>query len=183
MGADMRIAVLQVATVSVVLLFLGAPAVRAQPHEEAWTLADNGPLGYRLDAYHPVEFEITAYARDNPTLALEVGKRYQFTVGNYRAYPLEVIAKGPSPAQDQVLLSMGSNDTAFASDPAVNWLDLGQGVVQFTLTSRLYHAMLDAGGTPGYRCRTHAETMRGDLCVRSNSYLDQRVAFAPIARN
>ena len=179
----MRNAVLQVARVSVVLLFLGAPAVRAQPHDEAWTLADNGALGYRLDAWNPVEFEITMYARENPTLPLEVGKRYQFTVANYTAYPLEVIAKGPSVAQDRVLLSMGSDDTAFASDPDVNWQDLGQGVVRFTLTSRLYHAMVDAGGSPGYRCRTRADTMRGDFVVQSNSPLDQRVAFAPIALN
>ncbi len=179
----MRIAVLQFASVSVVLLFLGSLAARAQPHDEAWTFADDGTLGYRLDAYHPVNIEINAFVRENPTLPLEVGKRYQFTVANYTLYPLEVIAKGASVARDQVLLAMGSSDTAFASDPEVNWQDQGQGVVQFTLTPRLYQAMMDVGGTPGYRCRTQAATMRGDFVVTSDSVLAQRLAHAPIAMN
>lgn len=179
----MSSAVLQFAVVSVVLLLGVTPAARAQPQEKAWTFADEGFLGYRLDAYHPVDLEINAYVRANPTLPLEVGQRYQLTVVNYTLYPLEVIAKGPSVAQDRVLLAMGSNDTAFAADPEVNWQDLGQGVVRFTLTSRLYHAMLDSGGTPGYRCRTQADTMRGDFLVTSNSPLDARLAFAPIAWN
>jgi hypothetical protein len=169
--------------VAVVLLFLGSPAVRAEPHDEAWTFADNGSLGYRLDAYNPVHLEIGLFVRENPTLPLEVGKRYQLSVANYTAYPLEVIAKGASVAQDRVLLSMGSNEGTFASDPEVNWQDLGQGVVQFTLTPRLYHAMMDAGGTPGYRCRTQAATMRGDFVVKSNPLLVQRAAFSPIAMN
>ncbi len=183
MGADMRIAVLQFASVAVVLLWLGVPAARAQPYDKAWTFADQGFEGYRLDAAHPVDLQITAYARANPTLPLEVGQRYQLTVVNYRVFPLEVIAKGASAARDKVLLSMGTNDTAFASDPEVNWQNSGQGIVQFTLTSRLYHAMLDAGGTPGYRCRTQADTMRGDFVIRSNSPLDQRTPFTLISLN
>jgi hypothetical protein len=53
--------------------------------------------------------------------------------------------------------------------------------VQFTLTPRLYHAMMDAGGTPGYRRRTQAASMRGDFVVSSNSVFAQRIAHAPIA--
>lgn len=179
----MRIAVLPLASVAVVLLFLGAPAVRAEPHDAAWIFADNGALGYRVDARNPVNLEIDLFVRENPTLPLELGKRYQLTVANYTAYPLEVIAKGASVAQDKVLLSMGSDEGAFASDPEVNWQDLGQGVVQFTVTNRLYNAMMDAGGTPGYRCRTQAATMRGEFVVKSNPLLGQRTAFRPIAMN
>jgi hypothetical protein len=184
--------------VAVVLLFLGAPAVQAEglgvpnakfgvggpePHAAAWIFADNGPLGYRVDARNPVHLQIDLFVRENPTLPLEVGKRYQLTVANYTAYPLEVIAKGASVAQDQVLLSMGSEVGAFASDPEVNWQDLGQGAVQFTLTEGLYHAMIDAGGTPGYRCRTHAQTMRGEFAVQANPLLVQRTAFRPMGMN
>jgi len=192
----MRIAVLYLASVAVVLLFVGTSVSRGEglpnanfrvwgpePHDAAWILADNGVLGYRVDARNPVNLEIDLFVRENPTLPLEMGKRYQLTVANYTAYPLEVIAKGASVAQDRVLLSMGSNEGAFASDPEVNWQDLGQGVVQFTLTDRLYHAMMDAGGTPGYRCRTQADTMRGNFAVKSNPFLVQRTALRPIAMN
>jgi hypothetical protein len=43
--------------------------------------------------------------------------------------------------------------------------------------------MMDVGGTPGYRCRTQAATMRGDFVVTSDSVLAQRMAHAPIAMN
>jgi hypothetical protein len=179
----MRIAVLDFASVAVVLLSLGAPAGQAQSYDAMWSFADNGPLGYRLDAYNPVHLQVALFVRENPTVPLELGKRYQLTVANHAAYPLEVIAKGASVEQDKVLLSMGSDVGIFTADPEVNWQDLGQGVVRFTLTPHLYHAMVDGGGTPGYRCRTQPETMRGEFLVKSNPLLTQRIAFHPSAMN
>ena len=39
------------------------------------------------------------------------------------------------------------------------------GVVGFTVTPDLVAAMYQEGNTPGYRCRTHAGTMRGDFVI------------------
>ena len=172
--------VLQIGSLSVVLLFLGRRRRVAQPCDAAWTFGDDGFLGYRLDSFDPIVVRIGSSGGGNPTLPLELGKRYQFTVVNYAAHPLEVIAKGASVSQDTVLLSMGSEAGTFESDHEVNWQDLGQGVVQFTLTARLYEAMTDAGRTPGYRCRTQASTMRGDFIVASNPLFAQRIAWSPI---
>jgi hypothetical protein len=166
--------VLRFASVWVTLLLPGLPPREGQSCDAVWTLADDG-FGYRLDAFDPTCVRVSLYAAVNPTLPLEVGRRYQFHVINYAAYPLEVIAKGPSAAQDEVLLSMGSGPGTFESDPEVNWHDLGQGVVRFTLTAGLYEAMVDAGRTPGYRCRTQASTMRGDFIVAANPPVAQRL--------
>ena len=109
-----------------------------------------------------------------------MGKRYQVQVVNHTAYPLEVVAKGASAAQDRVLLSMGADEGAFASDPEVNWQDDGQGTVRFTLTPRLFKAMEEGGLTPGYRCRSQAGTMRGDFAVMWDSPIGERIKQSPI---
>jgi hypothetical protein len=179
----MGTSVLQFASLSVILLLLGSSALPAQSYDAAWTLGGDGLLGYRLGSFDPIDIDVGVSGGGNPTLPLEVGRRYQLTVVDYPAHPLEVIAKGVSAAQDKVLLSMGSNVGMFASDPEVNWQDPGQGVVRFTLTGRLYDAMMKTGGTPGYRCRTQAATMRGDFIVASNPPLARHIARLSVVLN
>jgi len=136
----------------------------AQSYNVAWTFGNIGSSSYRLDAFEPGDSEFGTIGGTNPTLPLELGGRYQVKVTNYSVHPFEVIAKAASPSQDQVLLSM-SIQGSFQSDPEVNWEDDGRGTVRFTLTQSLYGAMLADGRNPGYRCRPHLFTMRGDFTV------------------
>ncbi len=163
-----------------VLLSPGWPAAQAQICNGSWTFGDNGYGAYRLEAPEPCCLSLGKFAADNPTLLLEVGKRYQVRVVHYTDYPLEVIAKGASDSRDQVLLSMGSDTGLFAADPEVNWQDDGRGTVRFTLTARLFDAMSEGGLTPGYRSRAQAGTMRGDFAVTWMPPITERIAHAPI---
>jgi hypothetical protein len=133
-----------------------------------------------LEAPEPYCLQLGTFSVDNPTLLLEVGKRYQVRVVNHTEYPLEVIAKGASAARDKVLLAMGSDGGTFAADPEVNWQDDGRGTIRFTLTARLFNAMSDGGLTPGYRSRAQAATMRGDFAVTWMPPITERIAHAPI---
>jgi len=171
-----------------VLLVPGLASAQAQFCDEScaplcngnWTFGDNGYGAYRLEAPQPYCINLGTFSTDNPTLMLEVGKRYQVRVVNYADYPLEVIAKGASDSRDKVLLSMGSDTGAFAADPEVNWQDDGRGTIRFTLTARLFNAMAAEGLTPGYRCRVQAATMRGDFAVTWMPPITERIAHAPI---
>ena len=135
-----------------------------QSADVAWTFGNVGFSSYRLDAFEPGDVDFPSLGTQDPTLPLELGQRYQVRVTNYRAHPFEVLAKGNSASQDRVLLSMAVAGP-FESDPQVGWADDGQGTVRFTLTAALYEAMLEGGRIPGYRCRPHAATMRGNFTV------------------
>lgn len=162
-----------------VLVFWNIVPVWAQSHDVAWTFGSVNSSSYRLDNFEPPETEFGEIGAQNPTLPLELGKRYQVTVPNHTFHPLEIIAKSSSPSQDVVLLSM-SIQGPFESDPDVAWQDDGQGTVSFTLTSALYQAMIEGGLIPGYRCRAHFSQMRGDFTV-AGLPIAERIAPSPIA--
>jgi len=165
---------------SLLWLFPSSLAARGQPYDVGWTFGDDGFGAYRLEAAEPGIPELAVLDRDNPTLLLALGKRYQVRVVNHAVYPFEVIARGAWAVQDRVLLSMGSSAGAFASDPEVNWQDDGQGTVRFTLTARLFQAMEEGGLTAGYRSRSQAATMRGGFIVTWTPPLTERTARGPI---
>jgi hypothetical protein len=140
--------------------------VKAESHDVAWTFGNVSSSSYRLDTFEPADAGLGAsIGTQDPTLTLQIGKRYQVTVTNYLPHPFEVIAKGASAGADVVLLSMGSRTGPFESDPEVAWVDNGSGIVTFTLSLGLYNAMIDSGHVPGYRCKAHIFTMRGDFDV------------------
>jgi glucose/arabinose dehydrogenase len=125
-----------------------------------------GSSSYRLDAFEPGDAELGAnLGAQDPTLTVQIGKRYQVVVTNFRPHPFEVLAKGTSPGADIVLLAQGSTVGSFESDPDVDWANNGSGTVAFTLTSALHAAMMVSDHIPGYRCRAHIFTMRGDFNV------------------
>ena len=155
----------RVALVFVAVCCLSSPTVYGQTFDVTWTFGNNGFSSYRLDTFSPPGAQLGTVGIDNPTLALELGRRYQVKVVNYGPHPLDILSKGSSASRDTVLLSMGSAPGTFESDPTVKWEDPGQGVVRFTLTGPLYQAMIQEGRTPGYRCRAHPVTMRGDFTV------------------
>jgi hypothetical protein len=124
------------------------------------------------DAYVLVEIDpshilLGELNRENPPLALVVGQRYQVTVADADSHPLEIIAGGPHPDQDRVLLSMQPRvTTPFENDRAVDWYESGYGTARFTLTPDLWAALQgDANEVPGYRCAVHAQSMRGPFTV------------------
>ncbi|MCP4258722.1 MAG: CHRD domain-containing protein [Planctomycetes bacterium] len=149
-----------------VLIFSTSGAIQASSHDVAWTFGNVGSSSYRLDFFDPGDAGLGAsLGSQDPTLTVQVGKRYQVTVTNFRPHPFEVLAKGTSPGADTVLLSQGSSTGPFESDPEVDWMDNGSGTVTFTLTPGLLDAMNEPGHIPGYRCRVHLFTMRGDFNV------------------
>jgi len=160
-----------------VLLAICTVAAGQSP-DVAWTFGNVGFSSYRLDAFEPGDIDFPALGTQDPTIPLELGSRYQVRVTNYRAHPFEVLAKGSSASQDRVLLSMAIAG-AFESDPQVGWEDDGQGTVRFTLTGALYEAMLEGGRIPGYRCRPHAATMRGNFTV-TGLPIAERIAPSPL---
>lgn len=152
-----------------------APALAgAQPYDVAWTFGNVNDASYRLDAFEPSNTGFPALGSEDPELPLELGQRYQVVITNYSFHPLDVLAKGASPAQDIVLLSTAT-EGSFESDPDVAWQDNGQGTVRFTVTAALYQAMVEGGRNPGYRCQAHPDTMRGDFLV-SGLPIAERIA-------
>jgi glucose/arabinose dehydrogenase len=168
------------------VMALAPTAARAQSYDAAWTFGSVDFSSYRLDAFEPSGLAFPTLGSENPSLPLELGKRYQVKVTDYNVHPFEVIGKAASSAQDRVLLSM-SVAGSLESDPGVAWEDNGQGTVRFTLTPGLYQAMIEGGRQPGYRCRPHAATMRGNFLVVGLPIAGRiapspvRVALRPVA--
>jgi len=146
------------------ILVLPSAGALAQSADVSWTFGNVDMSAYRLDAYQPAGIEFAPLGSENPTLPLKLGGRYQVKVTNYSFHPLEILGLATSPSQDKVLLSMAVQGS-FESDPGVAWQDNGQGTVQFTVTTALYQAMTEGGRKPGYRCRPHSATMRGEFTV------------------
>jgi len=153
-----------IANAVLLVVFGNAVSAWAQSPDLSWTFGNAGSISYRLNNFDPADIEFGEIGAQDPTLPLELGKRYQVTVTNYTFHPFEIIAKSSSPSQDIVLLSM-SIQGPFESDPDVAWQDDGQGTVSFTLTTALFQAMSQGGLIPGYRCRAHFFEMRGDFTV------------------
>lgn len=156
------------------ITFLGTSgAIQANSHDVAWTFGNVGAFSYRLDDFSPADADLGAsIGREDPTLTIHIGRRYQITVTNYTAHPLQVLAKGASAGADIPLLSMGTTTSPFESDPDVAWEDDGAGTVTFTLTLNLYNAMTESDRVPGYRCRPHASLMRGNFNVLGLPLID-----------
>lgn len=150
-----------------------------RPPDISWTFGNVGSASYRLDGFTPADMEFAPLGSHDPTLPLELGKRYAVKISNPGVHPFEILAKGKSPGEDIVLLSMSVNP-ALESDPDIDWQDDGRGLVQFTMTTALYQAMLRASRTPGYRCRPHLFNMRGDFTI-SGLPIAERIRPSPVA--
>lgn len=70
------------------------------------TLGDSGFSGYVLNSFSPPEAAVGTIGTLNPDLKLVYRKRYEITVVNFVAHPLDILAKATSAASDVVLLSM-----------------------------------------------------------------------------
>jgi hypothetical protein len=147
--------------------FGSATFVKVNP-DVSWTFGHPTTQSYVLGTYEPNDIPFGTLGADDPTLLLELGKRYQVTIGNSSLHPFEVIAKGAGSTQDTVLLSMATDIgvSLLESDPLIAWEDDGAGTAAFTLTQDLYNAMLGTvDQNPGYRCGIHSGNMRGDFDI------------------
>ncbi len=146
-----------------VLTLVGlAPAV-----DVSITLGDSGMSGYLLNSFSPANAAVGTIGALNPELKLVYLKRYEITVLNYGSHPIEIIGKASSSSSDVVLLSMAPTIVgSLENDSGIQWEDTGTGTVRFTVTQKLYNAMTAGGATvPGYHCRPHAPTMRGNFVI------------------
>lgn len=160
------------------ILALAPAPTPAQPPDATWTFGNVDFSSYRLEAFAPGDLQFPPLGGENPTLPLELGRRYQVTVTNHSSHPFEIVGKAASAAQDKVLLSMAVAGP-LESNPEVAWEDGGQGTIRFTLTIGLYQAMIEGGRKPGYRCRPHASLMRGEFTV-AGLPIAERIAPAPL---
>jgi hypothetical protein len=145
-----------------------AIAGTAPSYDVAWIFDNNGISSYVLDSFEPNYIPLGQLGADDPTMLLELGKRYQVTVINNGSHPFEVIAKAASFNDDTVLLSMATDaGVPLEADPDIAWLDNGLGTVAFTVTDSLLTAMTEPTKIPGYRCGIHSSSMRGnfDVCL------------------
>lgn len=86
----------------------GIDNIRAvlRPYDVAWTFAAPSSQSYRLEATDGFEADRHLVGSEDPTWMLHLWKRYQVIVPGYATHPFEIIAQGPDPSTDTVLLSV-----------------------------------------------------------------------------
>lgn len=146
-----------------------AGGANAQPvFDEDLTFTHNGDIDYVLLSVGTPDIYAEPLPAPDPTINLEVGKRYRFAIANHTMHPFEIVKRGNNPIFDEVLLSMdadsGPVNAEFESDPAVDWVELGE-TVTFTLTQQLADRLTAGGAEAGYRCRPHFAQMRGIINI------------------
>ncbi len=130
--------------------------------DESFTLTAIGSSFYQLTAVSPSSIGTTG--TNNPTLNLEIGRRYRVDCPD--AHPFEVIAKAASFSSDTALATQGPFTAPSEGFAGLDWTE-GTNFVEFTLVPGFADLM---NGTvaqaPGYRCSFHPSTMRGDVAFR-----------------
>jgi hypothetical protein len=103
----MKVQRLAIAVVASAAIILGTSAVvEADSHDVTWTFGNVGSSSYRLDAFSPSDAGLGAsLGAQDPTLTVQIGKRYQVRVTNFVPHPFEVLAKGSSAGGDTILLA------------------------------------------------------------------------------
>lgn len=147
-----------------ILLTLAVTA-QSQPADFALSFSNDDLNNFRLNSAPAAVFPGQLPAFD-PTLIMEVGKRYGITNQNFVAHPFQIIAKAGNSGADTVLLSQGTGfgrTGSFEDDVEVAWDDDGFGTITFTLTQAMVDQMNSASRVPGYRCGVHTSAMRGDI--------------------
>jgi hypothetical protein len=181
----MRPAFLIVTLVVATWIFcLNGSATTVSP-DVSWTFDNSSFFDYVLNSYGPSDYNIGAsVGAQDPTINLEVGRRYGVRIINFGTHPFEVLAKGATFSSDAVLLSQHPGVTgSFEADPGVNWQDSSTDTVEFTLTQNLVNAMKSPNHIPGYRCGVHISTMRGNFNVISTGTVSGKVTLQNVVDN
>ncbi|MBX7244220.1 MAG: hypothetical protein K1X53_01905 [Candidatus Sumerlaeaceae bacterium] len=127
----------------------------------AWD--DFGTAGYFMSSFSPPSANVglTGSGNLNPTLSLQMGKRYKFTYTNAGSHPLEVVARGATFASDVAHLSLAVNPS-LESNSGIAWFETGSDFY-FNITGQLADALNAGAGGAGYHCNFHPDTMRGGI--------------------
>ncbi|MCC6546930.1 hypothetical protein IT570_07150 [Candidatus Sumerlaeota bacterium] len=157
--------------VACMMLVVPTHRVLAQPADFSWTFdSTNGSSDFRVTSasgFSDAALYSGAFPADDPTINLQVGKRYEVNNPNASSgHPLAIIASASSPSNDIILLSQ-SGTGSFESDNDVAYVETGT-TMTFTVTQALLDAMNSISGgthTPGYRCQIHSNSMRGAFNV------------------
>ncbi len=130
--------------------------------DESFTVTAIGSSFYQLTAASPASIGTTG--TNNPTLNLEIGRRYRVDCPS--AHPFELIAKGSTFAGDTALATQGGFDPPGESFAGLSWFDGGE-FVEFTLVPGFADLMNGTSSqSPGYRCSFHPSSMRGAVAFR-----------------
>jgi glucose/arabinose dehydrogenase len=164
---------------------LAQPAVPPPP-DITWTFSsvqdpnNNNLFAYKLISFSPAEADLGDIGELNPIIHLMYGKRYAVTIVDAQAHPFEVIAKGDTDINDTLLLSQSAGGGLFQKDPNVA-LVLEGSTITFTLTHELANAMTNPASNqvPGYRCRVHSFSERGDFTI-SNPPIAALIGTSPV---
>jgi hypothetical protein len=130
----------------------GVPAVRL-------TLSEQGEKDYLVTKVQPESYAgmIVAGPKENPTLKLRPGWRYEVDNPDGATHPFQLIESGKDGSADVVLLSEAGMGT-LQSDATVGWYNQN-GEVRFTVSDDLAKVL------SGYRCGYHTDAMRGSVNV------------------
>ncbi|MBI2425907.1 MAG: PQQ-dependent sugar dehydrogenase [Candidatus Hydrogenedentes bacterium] len=153
---------------AVVLAFSGSVQAAS---DYQFTFGDEDDDNYTIDSVSSQEVFSGTPGAGDPTLTLSLGSRYEITIVNALAHPLQILAKGANSGTDVVLLSQGGLSGTLESDAGVDWVDNGlasNAKVEFTVTQALLDAMTAGGRQPGYRCAVHFTMMRGNFTVEAS---------------
>ena len=142
-----------------------------------WVFASVGSTAYALQSFEPAEANIGPINGQNPDLLLQIGDRYRVHVLDFETHPLQFIGRGTSTDTDVVILSMNNStlslDPNFEEDIDVNWVDSGDGTIEFTLTEGLINAMdFDDAHSPGYRSGGAPLALRGNIIGENQLFAD-----------
>ncbi len=144
------------------LLFGGlAASATAQPADVTVEFLPEGEHAWYVQSQSPPDAGVvteTGSGNLNPTLSLEIGKRYTFINTDTVIHPFAIFASGPP---NDLLLRQAATGT-MEDDPDVNWENDPQSDMTFTLTPQLADALQSEGRTPSYMCEAHP-MMSGDI--------------------
>lgn len=131
--------------------------VLGQVGTSAWTVESLNPPGANV-------VTSTGSGNPNPTMSLEIGKRYKFTNPDPFTHPFMAFATGTTPGN---YLIEGASAGSLEGNASVDWFDSGN---DFYLT--LSPALADALGAPGntakYACINHP-AMEGLINFKATS--------------
>ncbi|MBI5155585.1 hypothetical protein HZA57_10150 [Candidatus Poribacteria bacterium] len=147
------------------LALAGFAAAQNTSFDESLVFVDNFGNAWQLSSTSDSLVGTTGV--DNPSLSLEVGKRYKGTYTAPLVHPFVLMAKGTSAGGDSALLVQGSGTGSLEGDATIDWFNSGSDFY-FNLSPTLADAMNGtASQNPGYRCNVHTTTMRGDITFRA----------------
>lgn len=139
----------------------GSPAFDVQIN-----MGDIGTSAFFVSSFTPNTEGVvatTGSGNPNPTITLEIGKRYKIVQSN-NIHPFSIQNGGTF---NMVLAQTSGAVGSFEGDASVDWSDTGfGGSMIFTLSQALVDALTDSAGTGIYQCLNHGG-MTGPIAFKA----------------